>query len=173
MTPSRWPAVFALSILLSAAPGLALGQEATAFRVGAGPAYADRTGSPWGGHALVGMSRTLNSALSVRGDAFLAFTGLAQSGGGALTGGDATLVLRRPGDGVSPYLGAGVGYTRTDNRPDVPLSYDLGASFLVGVDGLGGSGRWFVEARTRFFGNVFYERASTQSLLLVTVGRWW
>jgi len=73
---------------------------------------------------------------------------------------------------LRPYLGAGLGYTHTALSAFQPFEHDLGLGAVMGFE-FADDGGWFLEARLRYFGNLFLERASTRSLHLFTVGRRW
>jgi hypothetical protein len=124
----------------------------------------------WGGHGLAEFSVKPSSRFGVRGSASFAAGGFSGVGGGAVLGLDLLGVVRL-GTVNRPYLGLGPGYSHTNLSATQPLAHDLGVSMVAGLEWRRSAATWFAEARTRLFGNVFYERASTQSVLLLSIGR--
>jgi hypothetical protein len=160
----------ALMALLVVPPSLTA-QTATKLRLGIGAA--SDAFVPRGVVGLVGGTRLFNSVFGLRGEALLGGVERRVSGGGLLAGVDGVLLVRAPGDVWAPYLAGGVGYTRTAKGAGRSLAYHLGVNALVGIETTLAGRRWFLEARSRFFGNVFEERAVTQSVLVLVVGRAW
>lgn len=165
----HWP-VFLLLFTLFAEPTSA--QVPSHFRVGIGGAMGGDVLGAWGGQGFVEFSANPDATLDLRGRASYAlgaFWGLPTQ---SVFGLDLAAVVAF-GTSIRPYLGLGAAYTYTDASPNKPLSYDLGVAWVAGVEWRRSSGTWFIEARPRVFGNVFYEHASTRSLFLLSVGRTW
>ena len=158
-------------VLMAVVASAVSGQETYHVRVGAGLTGTDAH-QEWGQQIMVEVSLPLNAWLSLRGMGFLALEDHFSSSQSLTNGIDlAGVFLSRDLRG-RPYIGGGIGYTRTELSASQPFRYDLGVGAVMGFE-LADDGGWFVEARLRYFGNVFMERASTKSLHLFTVGRRW
>ena len=160
--------VVALAATLVLCPVGAHGQE-TDLRVGLGPTTSDRIRDVIGVHGLVAGTLWLTPAFGLNADAFLSAHNR-RGRGRTVVGASAGPVFRWPRDGVRPYLGFELGYTRTDRSSREPFSYDLGVGLSLGVEADFSGRGWFLEVAPRAFGNVFYTHASTATLVLFTLG---
>lgn len=149
----------------------ASGQESGNLRVAGGATSAGTLRGMNGLHASVGLSQPLFPRFRVAGMGFGAWGG---DGGGLVDqvlGVSVSLQARLTGGENGPYAGVGLNWTDADHENDQPFRYDLGLGGTVGYDFAGLAGRpMFVEIHTRFFGNIFLDRASTQSMTLYSVG---
>jgi hypothetical protein len=118
-------------------------------------------------HAMVDATADLNSVMGLRLGGFVG-TGTRLASRDLALGTQLEMLVQWPaGSSVRPYLGLGLSYTKTDDSPFEPVSYDFGINLPIGVESQRG---WFLEINPRFFGNMFYQNAVTQWLTLVSVG---
>jgi hypothetical protein len=157
--------------MMVAAPSVVSAQEEPQVRIGAGLTSTDAH-QEWGQQVLIEISLPLRTSLSLRGAGFLSFGHHFSSSRNLTEGIDLVAVLESQDLAGRPYLGGGVGYTHTGLSAGQPFRHDLGLGAVMGFE-LADEGGWFVEARLRYFGNVFMERVSTKSLHVFTVGRRW
>lgn len=127
---------------------------------------------PGGAHAMLGVIQPLSSHIDLRASGFGAWGGwFREAMGDRILGTSIGLRARMKAVGSSPYLGAGLTWTDTRYGEDHPFQHDLGVGGTLGFEFLGiGGHAVFVEFHTRFFGNLFMDRATTRSLSLYTVG---
>ena len=126
--------------------------------------------SGWGGHGTAEISLRPDSRFDLRGTASLAVGGFEGAVGTGMFGLDALGVMTS-GTFTRPYVGAGLGYSWTDASAGQPLAYSFGVTGALGVEWGREGASWFIEGRTRLFGNVFESYSVTRSVLLVSVGR--
>ena len=119
----------------------------------------------WGGHGLLEFSANPGARFDLRGSGSFAAGGFS-SPFSTVFGMDVLGVVAL-GSSNRPYLGLGWGYSHTDLSASKPVAHDLGLSVATGFDWQ----IWFVESRLRWWGNVFYDPASTHSMFLLSVGR--
>ena len=174
MRNKRWlrQGLAALAMLPSVlAPSAGSAQEKAHLRLGAGLTTIDAARS-WGQHAVVEVSLPARSWLNVRGAGFLSLGAQFSTDRQLTEGLDLNLVVVSHDTPGLPYIGGGLGYTHTRWSGFMPFKHDMGVGGVLGLE-LGAEGGWFVEARIRYFGNLFMERAATKSIHLLTVGRRW
>ena len=143
-----------------------LGQDTSRIRVGAGAAMRGDFLAGWGGHGLLEFSASPDTRFDLRSSGSFA----AGTGAEAVFGLDVIGVVALGADD-RPYVGLGLGYSHTDFSASQPFAYDLGVSVAAGFEWRRRTRTWFLEARLRSFGNVFYELASTQTVFLLSLGR--
>lgn len=166
---SRQAMMVVLVVMGLAVPLIVAAQEVPDVRVGVGLNSPD-TPQRWGQHALVDISTSLRPWLALRGTGFFSWD-RHFSVGRRLTGGvDVGVVVVSHELPLRPYFGGLVGYTHTPLSASRPLGHDIGLGTVMGFE-LSEEGGWFIEARLRYFGNLFMERSVTKSLHLLTIGR--
>lgn len=156
-------------LLAAMVPAASSAQRPPEARVGIGLTTTDGL-ARWGKHALLELELPVTSRFTVRPSGFLSFGDELGPDRSFSEGLDLNLVVQAVDRSIRQYCGVGLGYVHTPLSAAMPFRHDLGVGGVVGVE-LPGAGGLFVEGRLRYFGNVFFRRASTRSLLLITVGR--
>ena len=134
--------------------------------MGVGATMSGSAGAGWGGHGLLEFSASPRTLFDLRGSGSFAVGNFSGPVGESVFGLDVVGVVAL-GSGNRPYLGLGLGYSHTDFSGSQPFAYDLGWSVAAGFEWQ----TWFVESRLRWWGNVFYQPASTEAVLLLSLGR--
>jgi hypothetical protein len=166
------PTAVALAALL-ALPALGSAQaepRQTRIRLGGGLILADAVGAFAGTHVLGDLTTYFAPAFGIQADWFASVfrrgqTDVPQTS--VTTGGSVGAILVWPRQGVRPYLGAGVGYTRIDYNG--PRLYDFGYSITTGLEAEFWGRQFFADLRPRFFG-AFGASPRTESITLLTAG---
>lgn len=171
MSPTQGPRAgpFIMSLLLMAAPAT-VGAQAPSFRLSGGGAMSGDYKAGWGAHGLAELSVNATSTFDLRGGASLAVGGFSGSVGETVVGLDVLGVVA-VGSTRRPYLGLGLGYSKTGGSATQSLSRAMGVTAALGFEWQRANARWFTEARLRLFGNVFKDREVTRSVLLLSLGR--
>jgi|GEM_PF-2922737 len=72
-----------------------------------------------------------------------------------------------------PYVFGGLGHYRSEWSRSQPREHDYGVAGGVGVARHVLGREWFAEAGVSNFGNVFYERSDTKTIVPLTIGLRW
>ena len=153
-----------LPVTVLAAP--VLGQDLSRIRLAAGGTMSGSAGAGWGGHGLLEFSASPGTRFDLRSSGSFVVGNLPVAVGETVFGLDVVGVVALGSDN-RPYLGLGLGYSHTDFSASQPFAYDLGWTVAAGFEWQ----TWFVESRVRWWGNAFYDRASTEGVLLLSLGR--